>query len=283
MELFDKKFVYLEWDDVLQGKEVFVADTLPELRRCVENDDNRPTIEKNDGIYPFATSGSRVYYAFVYYDPNYECKRAFLEGKEVECLDGFGNWILMTSIDPWFDDRRSYRVKPEDSDSCLLIINDRNEVGIVKEGREWKGRLIKKGTEEECKDYIVNNYCNKCVHQLSLSCGAFLGCQGFKEREKVECDSCQYQGMPDTENPCMTCVGYNNYKPRVVVKHKHKRRMTNRELAQWVAGGWGECLQNTIAFTSWNYLTENKDKIVSDGIKIRGWDETEWREPEVEG
>jgi hypothetical protein len=34
--------------------------------------------------------------------------------------------------------------------------------------------------------------------------------------------------------------------------------------------------------TCWRYVCNEADKPVKDGIQIRGWDETEWHEPEVE-
>lgn len=49
MELFDKKFVYFEWDDILRGKEVFFAVALPELRLRVEDDNDgfKGYVERN--------------------------------------------------------------------------------------------------------------------------------------------------------------------------------------------------------------------------------------------
>lgn len=87
MELFDKKFVYLEWDDKLKGKEVFLGDTLPQLRVLVNGHCNSlQEVTKNiddDSFYPFISPcGTR--YAMAYYDPNYECKWTYAQGKTIQ-------------------------------------------------------------------------------------------------------------------------------------------------------------------------------------------------------
>ena len=240
MELFDKKFVYLEWDDVLEGKEVFLADSLTVLKRAVMLGEDRLSVEENDGDYPF-TSPAGVHYSMAYYDPTYECKRAFLEGKEVECLDGFGNWILMTPTDPWFDDRRSYRVKPE---MCKLYVHKCLD-GTLYIGKYADYCFLFDGTDEECRQYIKEHYCDRCVHQSCTMEAGTQFCKGFKE-------------------------------PR------QKRRMTNRELSRWLAEGNGECICDDISMSCWRYVCDEADVLVEDGVLIRRWDEAIWCKPEVE-
>ena len=61
-----------------------------------------------------------------------------------------------------------------------------------------------------------------------------------------------------------------------------KRRMTNRELAKWLAQGNGECRFNSgIRSTTYTYTHDN-EPVTDKNVTIRGWNEEEWHEPEVE-
>lgn len=61
-----------------------------------------------------------------------------------------------------------------------------------------------------------------------------------------------------------------------------KRRMTNKELAYWLAQSKGQkATINGNAVCCHNYDLDDDDKEVGDCM-IRGWDEKEWHEPEVE-
>ena len=242
MNLFDKKFVYLEWDDILKGKKVFIADTYLELRSRVENDTNnfKCTVFKNNGDYPFLCSG--ICYAFVYYDPNYNYKRAYMEGKVIQCRHiNSSTWSDCTVPPSWYDDYE-YRVKPEEpvfrvykcSDNTLHISNS----CIID--------FMLEGTEEKCKQYIKEHYCDRCANQ---SCDMVVGsqfCQGFKEVKK--------------------------------------RRMTKRELAHWLAEGNGQAWSSYSGrdLTQYAYEHDRDNEPCDTAISIRTWDETEWSEPLIE-
>ena len=116
--IFDKKFVYLEWDDVLKGKQVLASDNLQCMRRdindgtaklrCVEDNSSR------DKLYPFKDDRGTLW-ALVYYDPLYEVKLAWKNGKQIQArsvLYKDAEWI--DSKYPHFDDTCcEFRVKPE--------------------------------------------------------------------------------------------------------------------------------------------------------------------------
>ena len=70
-----------------------------------------------------------------------------------------------------------------------------------------------------------------------------------------------------------------------------KRRMTNRELSKWLAHGNGEWTDKSkdpfqihcfIYQNTYSYEHDTDNAPVKKGYMIRGWDETEWHEPEVE-
>lgn len=93
MELFDKKFVHFMWDDSLEGKKGFFADTVEELKSLVDCENLYDIGEQhysnvsysNNEHYPFETSITEYdRYIFFYHDPNYEYKRAWAEGKKLQ-------------------------------------------------------------------------------------------------------------------------------------------------------------------------------------------------------
>ena len=117
MELFDKRFVYLEWDDKLEGKKVVIADTLGELKKKLHSELFVSVIE-NKGDYPFTpseddTNITIMNFAMAYYDPNYECKKAHAQGKMIQCKlkDSPFLWEDCTNEPKWLD-TSEYRVKP---------------------------------------------------------------------------------------------------------------------------------------------------------------------------
>ena len=57
--------------------------------------------------------------------------------------------------------------------------------------------------------------------------------------------------------------------------------MTNRQLAEWLAKGNGECTYTDTkqVFYSWVYFKGDEDKPVEDYIRIRRWRDTEWMKP----
>lgn len=119
MELYDKEFVYFDWDDKLEGKKGFFSDNINELKRCVK--DNRISfygeIFKNsdsDSAYPFESIDEADWhrgFKFFYYDPYYEYRKAYLEGRQLQFKNKNGNWEDVWG-EPLFK-VDEYRIKPE--------------------------------------------------------------------------------------------------------------------------------------------------------------------------
>lgn len=178
MELFDKKFIYLEWDDKLEGKEAFLADSLPELRRRVEQDDPnfRYIVKKREGDYPF---GGSVCYAMAYYDPNYICKWAYYtQGKVIQFRgDEHDEWKDFVG-EPLWSDACEYRVKPiipeEPKDYSEKSENKRTRRMTNRELAKWLAQgngqvrhrdsnyvtpninaYVMRDEDKECPDYLV--------------------------------------------------------------------------------------------------------------------------------
>lgn len=105
-------------------------------------------------------------------------------------------------------------------------------------------------------------------------------------RQRVEDNTGKYSETLNAVNPDDCTYRFatdNSYALCYLVSEPNKpRRMTNKELARWLAQGngqWKGRAANTIGI-SYSYGLDDYD--VPDSIMIRGWDEAEWREPFVE-
>ena len=58
-----------------------------------------------------------------------------------------------------------------------------------------------------------------------------------------------------------------------------QKKVTNRELACWLAGGNGEAKIVNNVFINWTYGEIEADKNVEDNVSVRKWDDTEWHKP----
>ena len=65
------------------------------------------------------------------------------------------------------------------------------------------------------------------------------------------------------------------------VNSSTSNRMTNRELCRWLAEGNGEVLHDDQGKVgTWHcYVRGDDDVPVHENVKIRSWNETDWREP----
>ena len=122
MELFDKKFVHFMWEDELEGKEGFFADDVATLESLVNLKTNVFAVKKSKfQDKPFSIKNGA--FRFFYYDPNYEIKKAYLEGKQIQYKFAEGKWYDINDGDSddlariglsWFDDDCEYRIKPDE-------------------------------------------------------------------------------------------------------------------------------------------------------------------------
>ena len=157
MELFDKKYVHFMWEDELEGKEGFFANNIDSLMLTVNN--NNPLTRMN------ITEEEFGHWTFVYYDPNYECKRAFSEGKQIQCRsNSVYKWIDDTN--PTWEDIFEYRIKPEEpktrpfEDTAELILHYQQHFNAVCQPYAEPLIWIKDKNDNR---YLITGYDEKCI------------------------------------------------------------------------------------------------------------------------
>ena len=155
MELYDSKYVYFDWDDKLEGKKGFFADSIYSLKQIVK--DNRTMwlgeIRKNISLntaFPFEfvdDNDIRHPFQFCYYDPYYEFRKAYIEGKQLQFKNSNGDWEDIVSAPVFTTDE--YRIKPEIK--WHVVLSDEDTLGIAKSTDK---HIYFTGYEEECAKWI---------------------------------------------------------------------------------------------------------------------------------
>lgn len=154
MELYNKKYVYFEWDNELEDKKGFVAQNITSLKNQVNtNPKGIVTLSSSDdNVCPFTYYNFDEItcdYQFAYYDPDYEVKKAFFDGKTIQAH------FKDNPHDEWFDinkDTLSDGYSLEDFDLRMIeewyiILND---YGLSRINSKKDGYVVFKGTEDEC-------------------------------------------------------------------------------------------------------------------------------------
>ena len=55
--------------------------------------------------------------------------------------------------------------------------------------------------------------------------------------------------------------------------------VTYRELARWLAEGYGEVMWANTVLSNWNYSTDEENKALDESLSVRKWYETGWHKP----
>jgi hypothetical protein len=154
-KFFDKQFLVMPDANDIIGKKVFYRDTLTGIINEVENgdvDSDRYGVLESIVIgsaHPFYIDD--VYWSLAYYDPNYECKVAFSQGKQIQFRgDNTDGWV--DAKEPTWSERLEYRIKP---DAVWYVHQDID-------GHYWKSdsdtiTIEFKGTEAECDAWITEH------------------------------------------------------------------------------------------------------------------------------
>lgn len=150
--LFDKTFVHFLWDDELDGKECFVASEIDDLVKAVNENSkgHKYKVHKsNDPSWPFQAESDCEPSCFAYYDPLYEYKLAWANGKSIEENIHGHRCIHINGVDPepyWHDlPDTTYTIAPD-----VLFVHKDKLSGELYYNDNSVADYIYKGTEEEC-------------------------------------------------------------------------------------------------------------------------------------
>ena len=96
-KLYNKKYLYVEWDDVLNRKDVLLADGIVDLKnrdvafyKVANNSDNSEN-------FPFQTADKEnISFRMAYYDPNLIYKIRFLDGVKIKVFQKSNNLCVGT-------------------------------------------------------------------------------------------------------------------------------------------------------------------------------------------
>ena len=158
---FEDKFVHFRWSDSLRGKKVFYGDNLLTLENdALSGNTNLMGIVEggHDKVTPFIVNDD--YWKFVYYDPNYECKKAYDEGKTIQVSGDGEIWV------DWEDDRTpdwdsafQFRIKSE-STYCVVVGSNLHLVATEKPFvKESTHVFYESASLKDCTDWI-NDRCD---------------------------------------------------------------------------------------------------------------------------
>ena len=270
IKLFDKKYVYLEWSDKLEGKDCILAKSYKDLKNFVNSGDEGRIFKIKKGTEKPFTNGCTEC-DFCYFDHNLKVKKAWIEGKTIQkCV--LNEWVddIDTSRTSSFFynikwDIYEWRIKPTTEE----IINYTNEtyrepIYILNMYKKDRNEFEFSMSEHDSFSPIYANTRKKCQHVLNTVVAKFtdkcVGCKG---------------------NSCFNCKPLQDFIKNI----KFTRRMTNRELSEWLAKGNGEVknLGYTINIsTSYFYKNNTENENVDDNICIRDFGSDEWREPLIE-
>lgn len=237
IKLFDKKYVYLEWSDELEGKDCVLAKTYQDLKDFVNSGDEDRFCKAQKGKEkPFTNLWSEC--DFCYFDPNLKVKKAWLEGETIQKACGlkWEDYIELPRTSSFFYnikwDAYEWRIKP--NEYYVLFAQDKGFV-ITKDNTD-KAYAFFNGTKDDCDKWISRN-------------------------------------VPS-------------------LKKNTFRRMTNRELSEYLAKGNGEMKTEYFSpnalnfistiYTSYDYLESTENEEIGTYIFIRDFGSDEWREPLVE-
>jgi len=281
MELYDKKYVYFEWDDELEGKKGFVATDILHIKKQVSEctDTMTELHHSSNNIKPFATKYYDSNYTFAYYDPNYEVKKAYNESEKLQWKyrdkEDWNDWDN-DSCPTFFDDTTGYelRVKPDDCETDNYYFSNKGEIkSYSKDAEEFARKRVNYEMSytdnmdftdaqiEWIKDHIYISVRN--AYQSAVD--------KWRNLQEMVSDTCHIMSGNK---------GNRTY--RIGSKESEKdRHITNKELAMWLSQGKGQVQDRRTGRISTNYYYFEYDDAQIDyiNIAVRKWEDDEWHEP----
>ena len=359
IELFDKRYVYLEWSDELEEKDCILAKSYQDLKDFVNSGDEGRFCKAHKGKEkPFTNLWSEC--DFCYFDANLVVKKAWLEGKTIqkECGLKWKDYIEVPRTSSFFYnikwDAYEWRIKPTTEETWYVIFaensflrvslipnlsNIRFFSGTYEECGKWidehksYAKILSAWKDGKIIQYKMNNNWSDWVLKEYPTTNSFESCDWRikpteeiinytnetsrepiyilnmhkKDRNEFEFSMSEHDSFSpiyaNTRKKCQhvlntvatkftdKCVGCNgnycfNCKPlQDFIKNiEFTRRMTNRELAEYLAKGNGEFKNVKYLNTSTSHWYQNgtENENVDNNIFIRDFGSDEWREPLIE-
>lgn len=293
MELYDKKFVYFEWSDKLEGKDVFCATSIEDLKSQVNYGNAQTGVlhhSNNPKGHPFVPTWSdgsgSLAFPFAYYDPNYEVKKAyFKDGKKLQWKyrneEDWNDWDN-DSCPTFSDNTTGYelRVKPEDIDYDTGVINDKVLPKPLTEESDYCEIYNKNGEMKSYSKEAVEYARNRVNYELSYICGMDFTDEQIKWIKDHIYTSVRkaYQSAVDKWSGN---EGDRIYRIDSKVEEPEKDRyLANKELAMWLAQGKGLAMDKGKGRKSTSYDYWEEDKTVDYlNIRVRKWGDDDWHKP----
>lgn len=288
MELYDKKYVYFEWDDKLEGKKGFCGNSIEDLKFQVNYGNAQTGVlhhSNNSKGHPFVPTWSdgsgSLAYPFAYYDPNYEVKKAYNEGKKLQwkyrAEEDWNDWDN-DSCPRFSDDTTGYelRVKPDDCETDNDYVKNNNEIkSYSKDAEEFARKRVdyEMGYTSNMDftdaqiEWIKNHIYTSVRNAYQSAVDKWKDLQKLQEMVSSTCHI-----MSGNEG---------NRAYRIGSKEPEKdRHLTNKELAMWLAQGKGLAMDKGTGRKSTSYDYWEEDKMVDYmNIAVRKWNDTKWNYP----
>ena len=105
--------------------------------------------------------------------------------------------------------------------------------------------------------------------------------QAYEDGKKIQMSTlCGWQDLSDCEP--LWNWGDTNY--RIKPEEEKPKRMTNRQLAEWLSRGFGswKTRRNPTVYMDISYPIFEENTPVSDSLHIRPWGSDDWVEPTVD-
>ena len=275
MELFNANFVHFMWDDTLKGKKGFFADSIYDLRHRV-NDNSKlysSAVSLSDSVSMPFIDKDECPYMFFYYDPNYDVKRAYNEGKQIQYrLKNEGTGWFDCEGEPWWSADCEYRIKS----SIVHVILDRIKSSIVHVILDSNGNWAttsEYSEEKHGQSFKAFNDLDTAMDWVRRHAEWSKVAKAWKEGKQTQfCDYRHPNDWIDCNKPeWVDCCDYR-------IKPKSKR-MTYRQLSEWLSKGNGQYRLEEQAYIHEYYNVIDDNKELPDEYKIRRWGSDEWIEP----
>lgn len=278
IELFDKRYVCLEWSDKLGGKDCILAKSYKDLKDFVNSVDEDRIFKVDKGTEkPFTNHWKE--YDFCYYDPNLKVKKAWLEGKTVQYYSSFNKWEDLISAEKCdveeylaFDwNKYEWKIKPaiKEDEKHTVPCDNKYVLNMRK-----NSNVVLSISKYEVSNPIYFGDKEKCTHVMNMVIRDFV-------RDNKKCAECG--GLW-----CHQCKELKKFINNI----NFTRRMTNRELAEYLAKGNGEMKMDyfspnlskfiSTVYISYTYAEGTENEEIGNHIRIRDFGSDEWREPLVE-